>query len=625
MSILLEALKQKNQRAKDTHVSNATSDLPSLALVEDEQSQYSESIGSRDQVEESMQSLVSKLSIEPPDGLDWQLKSDVSIQPISSMNEKLDTVPGSSLTAQENLAPLAFELIIPTNAVIPAPMHDVNFDVKDGSFDGSLRLETAEIPVVKEVYGRSMEDVVPTESSILLDPKQPLVSEKPNPIITTEQPVEICISSAEPMNEAQTIDDRARAEAEPELNQSISSRISLPSIDKSPLSAKRFLSFSRRVVPVSESKQSLAKESAQPKKHQPSSYKVRQPILIVGGVLIGFGVVGYATLVAWEAQQEAHMQQMAHYKNLALTELPESIEPIERVNREMGDAGSSSIAISNYDEAKELAQTETNLSSMPISQDSVIKEKSAKILVEAENKKVSQLSYTNGILDTNRSSNDQRGLRSFKVNVDDFPQVNLLQTQPTSELLVTAYQAWQLGQVAQAEQLYRQVLEKQPQQRDALLGMLVVSQINGSDQSIVLDYALQLRRLYPKDQEVRFATGRILGDAPNEQVSETELKLAQRSSENVAETSYRLGLFYVEQQRWAEAQSAFFEAVRNKPYQVDYRLNLAISYDQLGKHRLALEHYQVALSQANSGLTKIDQSMIHERVSYLQSHRLLDE
>lgn len=622
MSILLEALKQKNQRAKDTHVSNASPDLPSLALVEDEQSKYSESIGSRDQVEESMQSLVSKLSIEPPEGLDWQLKSDVSIQPICLVDDKIQMDVESSRSAQEGLAPLAFDLILPTNTKSSDQNDEINQDRK---VDVVLKLEVNEVPSLAIEPIPSVEEVMPSESLVLVEPQHAPVSEEPSPIITTEQPVEISILSAEPMNEAQTIDDRARAEAEPELNQSISSRISLPSIDKSPLSARRFLSFSRRVVPVSESKQSLTKESAQPKKHQPSSYKVRQPILIVGGVLIGFGVVGYATLVAWEAQQEAHMQQMAHYKNLALTELPESLEPIERVNSEMGDAGSSSIAISNYDEAKELAQTETNLSSVPISQDSVIKEKSAKILVEAENKKASQLSYTKGILDTNRSSNDQRGLRSFKVNADDFPQVNLLQTQPTSELLVTAYQAWQLGQVAQAEQLYRQVLEKQPQQRDALLGMLVVSQINGSDQSIVLDYALQLRRLYPKDQEVRFATGRILGDARNEQVSETELKLAQRSSENVAEASYRLGLFYVEQQRWAEAQSAFFEAVRNKPYQVDYRLNLAISYDQLGKHRLALEHYQVALSQANSGLTKIDQSMIHERVSYLQSHRLLDE
>ncbi len=622
MSILLEALKQKNQRVKDTHVSNATPDLPSLALVEAEQSQHTESIGSRDQVEESMQSLVSKLSIEPPDGLDWQLKSDVSVQPISLVDDKTQMGIESLPSAKKDVVHLAFDLISPTNTKSSDQNDEVNQDRK---LDVALELEVKEITSLAVEPIPSVEEVMPSESLILVDPQRAPLSEEPTSIIITEQPVEISISSAEPVSDAQMIDDRTLVEAELGLNQSISSRMSLPTIDKSPLSAKRFLSFSRRAVPASESKQSLVKESVQPKKHQPSSYKVRQPILIVGGVLIGFGVVGYATLVAWEAQQEAHMQQMAHYKNLALTELPQKIEPVEKVNSEIGDSGSSSIAISNSDEGKELAHSQTILSSMPISQDSVIKEKSAKVLVEAENKKVSQLSHTQGILDTNRSSNDQRGLRSFKVNTDDFPQMNLLQTQPTVELLVAAYQAWQLGQVAQAEQLYRQVLEKQPQQRDALLGMLAVSQSNGSDQSIVLGYALQLRRLYPKDQEVRFATGRILEDAPNDQVSETELKLAQRSSENVAEASYRLGLFYVEQQRWAEAQSAFFEAVRKKPYQVDYRLNLAISYDQLGKHRLALEHYQVALSQANSGLTKIDQTMIHERVSYLQTRRLFEE
>lgn len=622
MSILLEALKQKNQRAKDTHVANATPDLPSLALVEAEQSQHTESIGSKDQVEESMQSLVSKLSIEPPEGLNWQLKPEVSVQPMSLVEDKTQMVGESLPSAKKDVAHLSFDLISPTNTKSSDQNDEVNQDRK---LDVALELEVKEITSLAVEPIPSVEEVMPSESLILVDPQRAPLSEEPTSIIITEQPVEISISSAEPVSDAQMIDDRTLVEAELGLNQSISSRMSLPTIDKSPLSAKRFLSFSRRAVPASESKQSLVKESVQPKKHQPSSYKVRQPILIVGGVLIGFGVVGYATLVAWEAQQEAHMQQMAHYKNLALTELPQKIEPVEKVNSEIGDSGSSSIAISNSDEGKELAHSQTILSSMPISQDSVIKEKSAKVLVEAENKKVSQLSHTQGILDTNRSSNDQRSLRSFNVNADDFSQMNLLQTQPTVELLVAAYQAWQLGQVAQAEQLYRQVLEKQPQQRDALLGMLAVSQSNGSDQSIVLGYALQLRRLYPKDQEVRFATGSVLQDAPNDPVSETELKLAQRSSENVAEASYRLGLFYVEQQRWAEAQSAFFEAVRKKPYQVDYRLNLAISYDQLGKHRLALEHYQVALSQANSGLTKSDQTMINERVSYLQTRLLFEE
>ncbi|HQR82186.1 MAG TPA: hypothetical protein PK283_04675 [Thiotrichales bacterium] len=308
MSILLEALKQKNQRVKDTHVSNATPDLPSLALVEAEQSQHTESIGSRDQVEESMQSLVSKLSIEPPDGLDWQLKSDVSVQPISLVDDKTQMGIESLPSAKKDVVHLAFDLISPTNTKSSDQNDEVNQDRK---LDVALELEVKEITSLAVEPIPSVEEVMPSESLILVDPQRAPLSEEPTSIIITEQPVEISISSAEPVSDAQMIDDRTLVEAELGLNQSISSRMSLPTIDKSPLSAKRFLSFSRRAVPASESKQSLVKESVQPKKHQPSSYKVRQPILIVGGVLIGFGVVGYATLVAWEAQQEAHMQQMA--------------------------------------------------------------------------------------------------------------------------------------------------------------------------------------------------------------------------------------------------------------------------------------------------------------------------
>lgn len=608
MSILLEALKQKNQRAKTAVVSDAISESPSLSLVDIKQEKLDVPTESNDTPAEPMQTLVSMLSIEPPVGLDWQLKSSAIAQPIRLQDEKEAVASESSLSPQEG----SFESILPTSAVTSASVYDV-----------SLGLEIVETSVATDRLNQSVEVIAPPKPLNSVNPQPLAVSAAPSSLATTEQPVAMSVSSVESVSKVHTIDDGSVADAASGAKQSTRSERLSPMLDKSPLSAKRFLSFSRRVVPSPENNLASVNEAAQPSKHQISSYKVRQSILSVGVLLIGFGVVGYATLVAWEAQQASYMQDMAHYKNLALTALPEASEPAARINSKISDADELSFVTSHSETetARSLVASEPSASSTPLVPASATTEKSVKVLAEAEKQKASPFPQTQGVLDTNRAAHDQRSAKSSRVNVHDLAEVNLQQTQATGDMLMSAYQAWQLGHVAHAEQLYRQLLEKQPQQRDALLGMLAISQVSGSDKGIVLGYAEQLRRLYPQDREVRLATDRLLGDVSRDQASETELKLAQQSSENMAEASYRLGLFYAEQQRWAEAQSAFFEAVSKKPHQVDYRLNLAISYDRLGKQRLAIQHYQETLSLANLGLTKVDQHMIHERVAYLQSYR----
>lgn len=620
MSILLEALKQKNQRAKASHVSEAVADLKSTAFVDAEQAQHIQSIDSVDQVEESMQALVSKLSIEPPEGLNWQLKPDALTQPFSLRDDQIEmrSKPSSEI---EFPASLALDLVLPKDTKSSVEV-DENYLATPSV---GLELKISEIPSLAIEPIPTIEAELLSEPAILNDVQKHIsVAVDTNLKITDEHLDEAVTELSEQATQAQNKANAAVA-TESEQNQPILGDFQLPIIDKSPLSAKHFLSFSRRNHPPSESKPASDLATGQPKKHRAASNKVRKPILLAGGIVIGLGVVGYVSLITWESQQATHMQQMAHYKNLALSELPDKAKSSENTHTELIDAQAPVASVVGTDEPKSSAQNAVTPSAMSAVKDTLAVEKNMQPSPAIVENKSTSSSSVKGVLDTNRLSHELRSPKHAKPNSEELAHLNLQQTQPTAELLLAAYNAWQTGQLAQSEQLYRQILEKQPQQRDAMLGMLAVSQVNGSDQSVVEGYAQQLRRLYPQDKEVRFATGRVLGELSSSPATETELKLAQRSSDNAAEASYRLGLFYVEQQRWAEAQAAFFEAVNRSPLQADYRLNLAISYDQLGKQRLALEHYQAALAQAGSVLAKSDQNMILERVAYLQSQRLSDD
>ena len=63
---------------------------------------------------------------------------------------------------------------------------------------------------------------------------------------------------------------------------------------------------------------------------------------------------------------------------------------------------------------------------------------------------------------------------------------------------------------------------------------------------------------------------------------------------------FALGLQYVTQGRWPDAQAAFFEALRNEPTNADYAYNLAVSLDRLGQAQSAATYYQRALDLATA-------------------------
>jgi Tfp pilus assembly protein PilF len=168
---------------------------------------------------------------------------------------------------------------------------------------------------------------------------------------------------------------------------------------------------------------------------------------------------------------------------------------------------------------------------------------------------------------------------------------------PVFEKLREAYAALQSANAAHAESLYREVLAVDPNSVDALLGLASLAARGGR-----FDEARDLyRRVQGLDPKNGTATASLsaLPGTDTQAATESQLKSMLREQPASSALNFALGLRYVADQRWPDAQAAFFEAVRNEPTNADYAFNLAVSLDRLGQAQAAASYYQRAIDLAS--------------------------
>ena len=164
--------------------------------------------------------------------------------------------------------------------------------------------------------------------------------------------------------------------------------------------------------------------------------------------------------------------------------------------------------------------------------------------------------------------------------------------------LSEAWTAFQAGDYARAEALYREVRAAEAGNIDALLGLgALAARGDRTDEARDLYRAVLLAE--PKNSAAVSALS-TLPAAGNRNLDASTLKNLVREQPGAADLHFALGLQYVASGSWSDAQNAFFEAVRNEPTNADYVYNLAVSLDRLGQAALAATYYQRALDVANS-------------------------
>ncbi|MDR0578026.1 MAG: tetratricopeptide repeat protein [Candidatus Accumulibacter sp.] len=202
------------------------------------------------------------------------------------------------------------------------------------------------------------------------------------------------------------------------------------------------------------------------------------------------------------------------------------------------------------------------------------------------------------------------------VDADDATP-RLTRTSPRPDAaLEGAYQALRSGRNEEARNAYERVLRADARNIDALLGLATLAARQGQADAA---HAWYLRALEadPNDATARagaFSTARQI-DA---EAAESHLKIALSAQPGSPPLLFALGNLYARQQRWSEAQQAYFEAHTGEPDDPDILFNLAVSLDHLRQAKLAAQYYRKALTARATRAATFNQEQAQTRLLELQ-------
>jgi len=186
-----------------------------------------------------------------------------------------------------------------------------------------------------------------------------------------------------------------------------------------------------------------------------------------------------------------------------------------------------------------------------------------------------------------------------------------------SATMTQAYAAYVAGNFTRAGELYRHVLSQRPQQRDALLGVAALKLRAGEVASAHQIYRQVLKR-HPDNPTASAALFSIEGGS-GDQVTEARLKMLLDQGVDVGYIYFSLGNLYARSKRWADAQQAYFEALRNNPANPDYNYNLAVALDRIGQHAAAVKYYAAALNSTDAAQAGFDTASALARIDAINS------
>lgn len=168
-------------------------------------------------------------------------------------------------------------------------------------------------------------------------------------------------------------------------------------------------------------------------------------------------------------------------------------------------------------------------------------------------------------------------------------------TRTIPEMLTLALQYHRTGQLAQAEQLYQQVLSQQPHQATALhlLGVIAYQQ---GQLSMALDYYQRSIALEPNRPAVHNDLGTALRQQGEIEAAIAAYQKAIALQRDYTDAFYNLGNAYLQRQQWAEAIPQYRQAIVLDPNHVNAHCNLANALMQRGQIQAAIDQYQKAIA-----------------------------
>ncbi len=202
---------------------------------------------------------------------------------------------------------------------------------------------------------------------------------------------------------------------------------------------------------------------------------------------------------------------------------------------------------------------------------------------------------------------EKRPLDSSLINISKAKKLN-----QENAMLTQAFKAYQAGSYDAAKSIYQGVLKSEPDNRDAHLGLAAIA-INNQNRKAAYSHYVHLLELNSLDT-LAMSSLIALSNSPDPVKDESAIKLLIQRDDSFPHLHFLLGNIYAKQKRWADAQQAFFDAYRLDSTNSDYMLNLAISLDQLGQYKTALDYYKSAIELSGNSASRLDTVSVNRRI-----------
>lgn len=197
------------------------------------------------------------------------------------------------------------------------------------------------------------------------------------------------------------------------------------------------------------------------------------------------------------------------------------------------------------------------------------------------------------------------------------PSIRVSATRPGVDPGVAeGYRLLQAGNLSAAKAAYAEVLKGDPRNADALHGVAAIALRQGRADDAEAAY-LRILEANPADPTAQAAMVGLSSQG-DPVAGESRMKSLLAAQGDLAVVNFALGNLYARQQRWNDAQQAYFKAVTADANNPDYLFNLAISLDQLRQPKLAAQYYGQALSAAEGRAAAFDRSLATRRMRELQ-------
>jgi len=288
-----------------------------------------------------------------------------------------------------------------------------------------------------------------------------------------------------------------------------------------------------------------------------------------------------------------------------------SVEASESATREPVKSGTEPTVASTLANAQKVPGSDvpaanTEQASNPNANSQVFREPAANQLASAKSKAP--------------AAKSQQLVFGQPVQADQDATFKVTRNQPAMGVnpnLLAAYQAFNAGDDAAAQRNYRQVLQGDVRNVDALLGMAAIAARQGRNNDAAGWYGKVLE-VEPRNNVAQAAMVNVLAQA-DPVSSESRIKSLIAQQPEAAHLYASLGNLYAEQNQWPSAQQAYFQAFHFDQNNAEYAFNLAVSLEQIGKPGLALPYYQRALALLPvNGASSIDRTQLESRIAKLQ-------